>query len=103
MRGGSAVKENVDWAVLELPGVMEVLKKAASNVGSTFAGVTEADDIEQELVIWAATHPSEVRGYVERDELGLLYRRAQSRGHHVGEHEALFRNRVVSIDRLVEE
>lgn len=87
----------VDWRVVDLPEVAEVATKAASKVAATFPGIVERGDLEQEILIWAATHPAEVRNYVAIEAIGLLYNRMVSRAHNEAEKLARYGNRVVPV------
>lgn len=92
----------VDWTVLDLPGVTEVVQKAASSIATSFKGVTEAADLAQEAFILLASEPHVVRNYVANDELGLLYNRVRQRLHNEATRLAGYSNRVVSIQNFQE-
>lgn len=75
------MSEVVDWAVLDIPGVGRAAHGAAVKVSEDRPHVAEYDDMKQEALLYAATHPDEVRGYL-RDgalEIGLLSHRLYSR------------------------
>lgn len=97
------MKESADWAVLELPGVMEVVGKAASRVASTYPGMTEVADMEQEACIELATHGERVRGHVANDDLGLVYNWLTQWLAKVMRPQTAYFGHTVSIERLADE
>lgn len=63
----------IDWSVLD-EDVQSVCDKAASKASATArTAYFGLDDLKQEAYILCARRPDVVSGYVERDELGLLY------------------------------
>lgn len=70
----SSRKGNVDpdWSILDRPGVLQVIRQAASRAHRQYEDVMDLEDLEQEATIMVVTTPSlqEVA-----DELGLLQHR----------------------------
>jgi DNA-directed RNA polymerase specialized sigma24 family protein len=61
-----------DWTIIENDTVYATCRVQAIKVALAFPGVIEADDLLQEALITVATHPMQVRDYLETNRLGLL-------------------------------
>lgn len=72
------IEQDVDWSVLEYPGVQQAVKSAAMKVEQDRGGVVEYDDLYQEALIYVATHPEEIRAY-EAGGWQFLHHRIYSR------------------------
>ncbi len=91
---------NIDWSVLELDGVADVMAKAATKVAYEFRGVTEFDDLHQEAAILLASEPEAVRDYVNRHKLGLLHHWLWCRLTNTANQHATTANRTVPYERV---
>jgi hypothetical protein len=63
----------VDWSIIEAPGVLDLLGQVSRKLAGQFASVTSADDLEQEGMILLATNGETVRGYLADDEHGMRH------------------------------
>lgn len=60
-----------DWTVLDIDGVAETARSAASKVARQYANTTEYEDLHQEALILLAAKPATVRSYVNDPHKGL--------------------------------
>lgn len=93
---------SAEWSVLELEGLTDLVKDRAASVAAMFPTTADADDLEQEGLIWAATNASKVRELHARED-SLLSLRIWSVLRDKVKTEATHSSQTVGIHRLYEQ
>ena len=64
---------DADWSILKIPGVTEVVERAARKVADKWAPLLDFDDLVQEACVILATKADEARGELAKQGLGSLH------------------------------